>query len=322
MSAKLDVMAEYCIGIDIGATSIKMGLFETSGKLLNKWEIDTNKEDNGRYILSEIVSSLNHQLGLQDELKIEHSNIKGIGIGIPGPVTGDGNVSASVNLGWVNVSVKDQLKQLIDIPVKVGNDANVATLGEMWQGSGKGYKNLVMITLGTGVGGGVVIDEKIVSGFYGAAGEFGHMPIIYDEVVRCNCGKCGCLEQAASATGIINEAKKRIERKDIKSILDKVENLTAYDIFEAAKAGDELANQVIDRAAKYLGIAMASITGVIDPEVFIIGGGVSGAGQILLDLVKKHYMENVLFLSKDTQIKLAALKNDAGIYGAARMVLE
>lgn len=315
----METTADYCIGIDLGGTSIKMGLFEISGKLLDKWNIDTNKAENGKNILSDIISSLNLQLC---KLKIEPSKIKGIGIGIPGPVTGDGFVPVSVNLGWVNVPVKEQLKLLTDIPVKVGNDAKVAALGEMWQGSGKGYKNLVMITLGTGIGGGVIIDEKIVPGFYGAAGEIGHMPINQDELESCNCGKKGCLEQEASATGIVREAKKLLERATFKSLLDNEKNLTAYKVFEAAKAGDLLANQVIERAAKYLGIAMACITGVIDPDVFILGGGVSEAGQILLDQVKKYYKENVLFLSKETQIKLAALKNDAGIYGAARMVLE
>lgn len=312
-------MSEYCIGIDLGGTAAKMGLFETTGQLLHKWNIKTDISDHGAHILPDIRASLKEELR---HFSVDEAKVKGIGIGIPGPVIGDGIVSASVNLGWYQVHVKEQLSGLTGLPVKVANDANVATLGEMWQGSGKGYKNLVMITLGTGIGGGVIIGERIVSGLFGAAGEFGHMPIVQDEPDFCNCGRKGCLEQAASATGIVKEAKRRLEKKTEPSLLENRKDLTAKDVFDAAHEGDSLALGVIDRAARYLGIAMACVTGVVDPDVFLIGGGVAAAGKTLLEPLERYYRENVLFLSKETPIRLATLRNDAGIYGAARMVLE
>jgi glucokinase len=311
-------MKNYSIGIDIGGTTVKLGVFDISGTLLEKWEIDTNKAESGKNILPDIVSSINNRLGQRN---IPYSAIKGIGVGIPGPILKNGFVPACVNLGWKNMDVKKELEKRIELPVYVANDANVAALGEMWRGSGKGYKNLVMITLGTGVGGGVVVNEKVVSGLFGGAGELGHMPVVYDEVVNCACGKKGCLEQAASATGIVKEAKKLLMDQSIKSMLREEEELTAKQVFDLAKTGDEIAIKVMERACKYLGFAMASITSVLDPEVYILGGGVSKAGQILIDTIKKYYQLNVLYMCKDTEIKLATLGNDAGIYGAARMVL-
>lgn len=310
-------MAMHCIGIDLGGTTIKFGLFNLEGHLIDKWQTQTDTSEKGKYILRDIATSMKEKL---DKLQINISILKGIGMGVPGLVTSDGVVTAAVNLGWTNVSVAQELAELMGIPVKVGNDANAAALGEMWQGSGRGHKNLVMITLGTGIGGGVIVEGKIVSGMCGAAGEFGHIPIVHDETEICRCGRKGCLEQAASAKGIVKEAKRLLEESTVTSLLRGMENISSHSIFEAAKAGDKIAVQAVERAGKFLGIAMATITGVLDPEIYIIGGGVSNAGQYLIDIIEKYYRKNVLYASKDTKITLAELGNDAGIYGAARMI--
>ncbi|ROR27393.1 glucokinase [Mobilisporobacter senegalensis] len=310
-------MSEYCLGIDLGGTTTKLGLFRKSGKLIEKWVIPTDSTDNGMHILLDITESINNKL---DILGINQKELAGVGIGIPGPVKG-GIVTTCVNLGWVNRDVKAELNNLLKLPIEVGNDANVAALGEMWQGSGKGSHNLVMITLGTGVGSGIVIDEKIVSGFFGAAGEIGHMPILHEETTYCACGKQGCLEQVSSATGIVNEMKKKLECTSNLSVLKNIDSLTAKDIFDAARSGDIMASQVIENAGYWLGTALASITSVLDPDVYVIGGGLSNAGDFFVDKVSKYYRQKVLHVCKKTMIKKAELGNDAGIYGAARMVL-
>ncbi len=312
-------MVKYCVGIDLGGTSVKFGLFDVSGMLYEQWQLPTDTSESGKNILPDIADSLRRRLGTS---QIDRSEIKGIGIGIPGIVTGEGLVSAAVNLGWTNVEVTRELANLTGLPVKTMNDGNTAALGEMWQGSGKGYKNLVMITLGTGIGGGIIIDEQPVSGCFGAAGELGHMTVVNDETEYCRCGRKGCLEQAASATGIAREAKRLLsEHKYENSVLTANRNINARSVADAAKAGDRLACDVMERAGRFLGLAMAIITGVIDPEAYIIGGGVSMAGEFFLDMIQRHYRENVLFISQHTKIRLAGLGNAAGIYGAARLVL-
>lgn len=309
----------YCIGIDLGGTSVKYGIFEISGQLVDKWQIPTDTSESGRYILPEIANQLKRRI---EQLKLDRTEIGGLGIGVPGLVTGNGQVSLAVNLGWTGVPVSQELSSLTGLPVKVTNDANAAALGEMWQGSGRGFRNLVMITLGTGIGGGVIIEEQVVQGLYGAAGEIGHIPVVYDETEVCGCGRYGCLEQVASATGIVRTARRLLsEPQQESSILAGNQNISAHAVIEAAKAGDKLALNVMERAGKFLGAAMASITGVLDPEIYIIGGGVSKAGQFLLELIRRHYKEQVLALCRNTEIRLAELGNDAGIYGAARLVL-
>ncbi|HEX3022817.1 MAG TPA: ROK family glucokinase [Lachnospiraceae bacterium] len=312
-------MSKYCIGIDLGGTFTKFGLFDLAGNIVTKWNVPTDTQNSGKNILGNISSSINDTLAIN---KIEKKEIKGIGIGIPGPTLKSGQVSACVNLGWKDIAVSDDLEQLTGIPVKAANDANTAALGEMWMGGGKGYSNLVMITLGTGVGGGVVIDGGIVPGLFGVAGEIGHMLVNCNEEETCGCGRKGCLEQYASATGIVKQAKSMLARCGRESSLRNHDPLTAKDVFEAAKAKDELAEEVIDQAARYIAFSMQAMTSVIDPEVYIIGGGVSQAGSILLEKIRTHYRESVLYLSKNTEIKLAELGNDAGIYGAACMMKE
>ncbi|MBQ1393937.1 MAG: ROK family protein, partial [Lachnospiraceae bacterium] len=233
-------MKKFCVGVDIGGTTVKIGLFSEEGKIEEKWEIVTRKDEGGSFILSDIAASI--------EEKIQKNNVKkedvvGIGIGVPGPVTADGTVLKCVNLGWGIFNVAEEVKKLTGIEnVKVGNDANVAALGEMWQGGGKGYKNIVMMTLGTGVGGGIILDGKILTGSKGAAGEIGHITVNYDEEDTCNCGKKGCLEQFASATGIVKEEKRLLLVSDKPSKLRDLQYLSAKAIFDAAKEGDELAD--------------------------------------------------------------------------------
>ncbi|MBQ5733921.1 MAG: ROK family glucokinase [Lachnospiraceae bacterium] len=311
-------MEKLCFGVDVGGTTIKMGLFTTEGKLVDKWEIVTRKEDNGSHIPDDITLSINNKI---QEKNIDRSNVSGIGIGVPGPVKEDGTVLKCVNLGWGIINISQILHEKTGFNIKAGNDANVAALGEMWQGGGKGYKNLVMITLGTGVGGGIILNENILTGVNGAAGEIGHMPVVYDETETCGCGKKGCLEQVASATGIVKEAKKILASTDEPSSLKNMENISAKNIFDEAKKGDKLACEAVDRLCTYLGIASAHIACVVDPEVFVIGGGVSKAGEILTENIQKKYVEKAFPACREAKFELAKLGNDAGIYGAAKLVL-
>ncbi|MBC8557804.1 ROK family glucokinase [Jutongia hominis] len=312
-------MEKRCFGVDIGGTTVKMGLFTVDGKVTDKWEIPTRKEENGKYILEDIAKSVKERMQ-RDTLTLE--DIAGLGIGVPGPVKEDGTVLKCANLGWGVFNVADTVRELTGIEnVKVGNDANVAALGEMWQGGGKGYNNLVMVTLGTGVGGGVILGGKILTGSNGAGGEIGHIRVNYEEKDVCGCGKTGCLEQYASATGVVRLAKKALEKKEKKTTLV-ADDLSAKAVFGAAKAGDELAMDIVEKFGFYLGMALAHISQVIDPEVFVIGGGVARAGQIIIDEVSKNYEENVMFALKNKAFKMAELGNDAGIYGSARMVLD
>lgn len=313
-------MSKYCVGVDVGGTTVKLGLFAENGMLNDKWEIATRKDEGGSYILSDIAASIEEKL---QEKKISLKNVIGLGMGIPGPITSEGIVLKCVNLGWGIFNVAEEVTKLTGIEnVKVGNDANVAALGEMWQGGGKGYKNIVMITLGTGVGGGIIIDGNILTGSKGAAGEIGHITVNYDEEDTCNCGKRGCLEQFASATGIVKEAKRLLLISDKPSKLRELQYLSAKTIFDAAKEGDELANDLVEQLGKYLGIAASHIAAVIDPEAFVIGGGVSKAGEMLTELIKKYYEKNVMFALQNKEFKLAKLGNDAGIYGSAKMILK
>lgn len=312
-------MKEYILGVDIGGTTIKLGLFKTEGILLEKWEIETRKEDQGKYILKDIVETLENKL---NEKNISKDSVLGIGIGVPGPVKADGTVLRCVNIGWEVFNIVEVVSKLIKLPIKAGNDANVAALGEIWQGGGKGYKDAVMVTLGTGVGGGIVIDGKIISGSNGAGGEIGHIKVSDNETENCGCGNKGCLEQYASATGIVNLANKALRITKIESKLKEFENLSAKDIFDSAEAGDELALTLVDDFSNNLGKALANISCVIDPEIFVIGGGVSKNGDILIDNIFKHFKENAFHASRNTKFKLAKLGNDAGIYGAAKLIYE
>jgi glucokinase len=256
-----------------------------------------------------------------EEANLIKDNIIGIGIGVPGPVTEDGTVINCVNLGWGVFNVAEETKRLTGFETKVGNDANVAALGEMWQGGGRGYKNLIMVTLGTGVGGGVILNGEILTGSNGAAGEIGHITVNYEEEDKCNCGRKGCLEQFASATGIVKEATRLLEKSSEPSKLRDIQYLSAKAIFDYAKEGDKLSVELVEQLCKYLGFAMSHVAHVVDPQAFVIGGGVSKAGTMLTDLIKKYYEDNVLFALQNKVFKLAELGNDAGIYGSAKLII-
>lgn len=312
-------MKKYGFGVDIGGTTCKIGLFETTGGLVEKWEIPTRKENNGENILPDVAAFITAKMVEKDILK---GDIQGIGIGVPGPVTGEGVVLKCVNLGWDVINVAKDMEERTGFTVKVGNDANVAALGEMWQGGGKGYTNVVMITLGTGVGGGVIVDGKVVSGNKGAGGEIGHIIVNENETESCGCGQKGCLEQYASATGIVHMAERKLKESEKKSQLREIKPLTAKDIFDAAKGGDALADEIVEDMTKILGGALANVARVVNPETFVIGGGVSKAGSIITERVKKYYDAKSFNACLDAHFDLATLGNDAGIYGCVRMILE
>lgn len=312
-------MKKYAFGVDIGGTTIKLGLFETNGELIDKWEIPTRTQENGNYILNDISDALSKKLAEKD---IELKSVEGVGVGVPGPVGSDGTVYKCVNLGWNVFNVAIELERKTSLKVKVGNDANVAALGEMWQGGGKGYKDLVMVTLGTGVGGGVIIDEKIVHGSNGAGGEIGHLRVKERETEACGCGNHGCLEQYASANGIARVTKKYIAEHDDETVLRNLDDITAKDIFDAAKLGDAVALKMVDETAKLLGKGLSLVACVVNPQVFVIGGGMSKAGDFLIEQIQKYYQEYAFHACKNTFFKLADLGNDAGIYGCVRMIIE
>lgn len=311
-------MSKYCFGVDVGGTTVKLGLFTAEGDLLDKWEIPTVTEDGGKAILPDVAKSIQKKM---DERGIEEEEVAGVGIGAPGPIDSEGTVYNAVNLGWGTFSVKKELQTLLNMPVEAGNDANVAALGEVWQGGAKGYDNVVVVTLGTGVGGGIIVEGKILSGATGSGGEIGHMHVKDDETIACNCGNCGCLEQYVSATGVVRLANEKLAASDKPSILRGIE-VTAKDVWDAAKKGDDLAVEVAEDFGWYLGKALAAIASVSNPEVFVIGGGVSKAGSILIDYIQKNYQKYAFQGCRGALFTLAKLGNDAGIYGAARMVLK
>lgn len=309
---------KYCFGIDVGGTTIKMGFFQEDGVLVDKWEIRTRKENAGEKILPDIAESVHAKL---KEKNLSKDDVLGIGVGVPAPIKEDGILYRTANLGWGYKEVKKELEKFTGIPVSTMNDANAAALGELWKGSGKGHSNMVMVTLGTGVGGCVILEGKCLVGGHGAGGEIGHVCVNYEETRRCGCGKRGCLEQYASATGIARLAKERLAKDDKPSILRNKEDNTAKDVFDAVKAGDAVADEIAVSFGKYLGQGLANVATIADPTVFVIGGGVSKAGEILFKYIKGPYMENAFFANKDVEFKIASLGNDAGIYGAAKLVL-
>ena len=311
-------MKNYCFGIDVGGTTVKMGLFQTDGHLVDKWEIPTRTEDGGKAILPDIAAYAMAKLVEKD---ISRDDVAGIGIGVPGPIDADGVVPHTANLGWGYKEVTKELTELTGLTCKGGNDANVAALGELWKGAAAGHKSGVMVTLGTGVGGGIIIDGQIVIGTNGAGGEIGHIHVDDDIPWVCGCGNQGCLEQVASANGTVQLAKWMQETEPKKTVLD-LETMTSKEIWDAVKDGDAFACEVAERFGKYLGLALANVASTVDPEVFVIGGGVSKAGSVILDYIKKYYVKYTYKGCRDAGFVLATLGNDAGIYGSAKLVIE
>lgn len=312
-------MSKYAFGVDIGGTSVKMGLFNREGNVLDKWEIPTVKDNHGAYILRDVAESI---LAKLKEKGIQEEEVLGIGVGVPGPMNDEGTIlGGAVNLGWGSFNIPEALGAYIKLPVKAANDANVAAFGEMWQGGGKGYDSLVAVTLGTGVGGGIIVKGRLLVGAFGAGGEIGHIHLEDNETESCNCGNKGCLEQFTSATGIARLAKRYLAEHDTPTILREEDNISAKTVFDAVKEGDAAAKEIAGQFGDYLGKGLAMVSSVVNPEIFVIGGGVSKAGEILLSYIEPYFKKYAFGKCKETKFALAKLGNDAGIYGAAALVL-
>ena len=307
---------KYGYGVDLGGTTVKIAYFDETGAMLEKWEIPTVTADGGKAILPDIAASI-----AQHRAKYDHE-VLGIGIGVPGPVDGKGVVNRCVNLGWGVFNISQALSALTGLPVKAGNDANVAALGEFWKGGGQGCENMVFVTLGTGVGGGIVVEGKLLHGAYGSGAEIGHMVLNRQETDKCGCGKQGCAEQYCSATGIVRLAKQYLAFSNTPSALRSVENLTCKDVFDAAKSGDSAAAAILDKVYMYLGELLANICNVVNPETVVIGGGVSKAGNVLLEGLKPWFGRYVFHAASKVDFALASLGNDAGAYGAFKLALD
>ena len=309
---------KYCFGVDIGGTFVKLGLFTAEGELLDKWQIPTRREDESSHVLPDIAAALEAKL---EEKGIAKADVAGIGFGTPGPVTEDGVAVCPANLDWVNKPVAKELTELTGLPARGGNDVNVAGLGEMWRGGAKGYKNVVVVPIGTGVGAAIICNGKIITGARGAAGEVGHIHVDDEIQEPCGCKAVGCVEQFSSATGLVRMAKKAITESDRATTLRDLEEVTAKDVIDATKAGDAVADEIFDKFCDYLGYSLAATAAVIDPEIFIIGGGVSKAGQVLVDRVQGYFKKYAWPGIRGIKFALAELGNDAGIYGAASMMV-
>lgn len=314
-------MKEYAFGIDLGGTTAKIGLFTTTGDLLEKWEVPTDTSDQGVRILPNLAAAVQDKMA---QRSLRPDQIEGVGLGVPGPVQ-DSSVVAIVcaNLGgWGDCDAGAQLSQLLGgLRVQVGNDANVAALGEIWMGAAKGCRSAVMVTLGTGVGGGVVADGKLIEGVHGAGGEIGHITVNPQETAQCGCGKHGCLEQYSSATGVVRCMNKLLKQNPDVPCTLRGRDFAAKDVFDAARSGDKLAQQEVEDMTLTLALALGNIAAITDPEMFLVGGGVARAGDVLLEPLSRHYQANAFLSCRNTPIRLASLGNDAGIYGAVRLIV-
>ena len=310
---------KYGFGIDLGGTTVKLAYFDENGTMLDKWEIPTVTANGGAQILPDIAASVKGYLA---EKNINAASILGLGIGVPGPVNAKGIVNKCINLGWGVFNIAEELTKLTGFPVKAGNDANVAALGEFWKGGGQGCDNMVFVTLGTGVGGGIVVEGNLLHGAHGSGAEIGHICVNPAETVRCNCGNYGCVEQYCSATGIVRLAKLYLAANETATSLREVENLTCKDIFDAAKAGDEAALAVLDQVYSYMGLFLANVCSTVNPEVVVIGGGVSKAGDMLVKGVEPYFHKHVFHAAGGAKFTMASLGNDAGAYGAFKLALD
>ena len=309
----------YGFGIDLGGTTVKIAFFDENGTMLDAWQIPTRTEENGRHILPDIAAAVQQYL---QEKQIDRSKVIGAGLGVPGPVDRRGVVNKCVNLGWGVFNVSETLSQLTGLPVKAGNDANVAALGEYWKGGGAGSSSMVMVTLGTGVGGGIVLDGQLLHGAHGSGGELGHMVLDKNETEFCGCGKQGCVEQYCSATGVSTLAKRYLASHAEASSLRQLPSPTSKDVFDAARNGDGAAKNILEQYFDCLGQFLASMCCVVDPEVVVLGGGVCKAGQVLLDGIRPYFEKYVFHSIRGVHFALAQLENDAGAYGAFKLALD
>ncbi len=317
----MPTLQPYAFGIDLGGTTAKLGLFQTDGTVLEKWQIPTDTTDLGVRILPNLATAV---LAKMAERNLSATEVAGVGIGVPGAVRNSSYVPVCANLGgWGDCHVSEELSALLGgIPVQTANDANAAALGEYWMGGAKEYDSVVLTTLGTGVGGGVIVHGKIMAGGHGAGGEIGHITVNRAERAACGCGAKGCLEQYSSATGVVRGMNRILAEFYTEPSVLRGKKFAAKDVFDAARAGDALALLSVDEMAAHLGHALSTIAEIMDPDIFLLGGGVSKAGDILIDAVTKHYKEYVFFACRETPIQVAALGNDAGIYGAVKLILK
>ena len=319
-------MSKKIIGIDLGGTSVKLAILTTAGDIQEKWSIKTNILDEGSHIVPDIIESIKHRFETHGLTK---EDFLGIGMGSPGVIdTEAGTVVGAYNLNWKTLQlVKQQFEAELGLPFFIDNDANVAALGEQWVGAGENNPDVVFMTLGTGVGGGVIAAGNLVRGVKGAGGELGHITVDFEAPFACTCGKKGCLETVASATGIVNLTRRYAEEyagdAKLKQMIDDGQEVTAKDVFDLAKEGDDLALIVYRHFSDYLGVACANIAAVLNPAYIVLGGGVSAAGEFLLEGVRKVFAENSFpQIKESTQLVLATLGNDAGVLGAASLVLK
>jgi glucokinase len=311
---------KWLVGVDLGGTTTKIAFLSTYGEILHKWEIPTDKSDSGKHIIVHIAKSIDAKL---EQLDVKKEQLIGIGMGAPGPVEmRRGIIYEAINLGWSeHTPLKDLIEMETGLPAFIDNDANCAALGEMWKGAGNGAKDLVCVTLGTGVGGGVITNGEIVHGIRGAGGEIGHITVVPKGGYSCNCGKTGCLETVASATGVVRVAREKLKSSTEDSVLRDLKAIGSKQVFDAARTGDSLALKIVDQLAYYLGLSLANLGNAVNPEKIVIGGGVSKAGKTLLDPVM-NYFKRFAFpkVRTSTTIDIATLENDAGVIGAAWLV--
>ena len=310
---------KYGFGVDLGGTTVKIAYFDETGNLISKWEIPTVTANGGIQILPDIAASIRE---FRQSSGIADADLLGVGIGVPGPVDGSGNVNRCVNLGWGKFNINKEFSALTGLPVTAGNDANVAALGEYWKGGGQGCSSMVFVTLGTGVGGGIVVEGRLLHGAHGAGAEIGHMVLNRNETAVCGCGKRGCVEQYCSATGIVRLAKLRLEKDNAPSSLRALDNLTCRDIFDAGKDGDAVALEILEEYYDYMGQFLGSVCSAVDPEAVVIGGGVSKAGTMLLDGIAPYFHKYVFHAASQVRFTLASLGNDAGAYGAFKLAVD
>ncbi len=309
----------YGFGVDVGGTTVKIAFFDEEGTIKDKWEIPTDIQNDGIAILPDIASSVTAYL---TDRSIDPQQVIGIGIGVPGPVDEQGIVNKCINLGWGILDLPKELSALTGLSVTAGNDANVAALGECWKGGGNGARNMILATLGTGIGGGIVYNGRLIAGAHGAGGEIGHIIVNKDEPEACGCGNHGCIEQYGSATGVVRLACRYLQAHPEDSCLRSLQTITCKDVFDAAKAGDHAAAAITDQMYDLMGEFLAAVSAVVDPEVIVLGGGVSKAGQILIDGITPYFNKYAFHACRSTRITLATLGNDAGVYGAFKLALD
>lgn len=311
-------MQKFVVGVDLGGTKISAALSNLNGEIISQTTVPTNANEGEIPVLNRIIDSVDKVIkgGC-----VEYKDIAGIGIGSPGPLDAEkGIIIYTPNLPFKNFNLVDPLKNKFGVPVFLDNDANVAAIGEYMFGAGRGAKDVVFFTVSTGVGGGAVLNGKVYRGHTSNALEIGHMTVAPDGP-RCNCGNIGCVEATSSGTAIAKRGQEALNSK-VETSLRKYDKVTSYEVFVEAAAGDPVCKDIIDTALNYLGIAIANAVSIFDPEVIIVGGGVSKAGDIVFDTIRK-VVNKRCFKSMAESVKIvpAGLGTDAGVIGAVALAL-